>query len=137
MLITQIQGALPALSAAIAPIAPGLAASLGSGLTTGLAAITGPVGAAALGVIGAIALIFDSGNEDDQIVLKFLKTIHEGIVTFLENLNDLLVRTARQFFSCIKSIVVEIPRMIVNLIKCVQLGVIKLNKASPIILVEV
>lgn len=137
MLITQIQGALPALSAAIAPIAPGLAASLGSGLTTGLAAITGPVGAAALGVIGAIALIFDSGNEDDQIVLKFLKSIQEGIVTFLENLPDFLIRTARQFFSGIKNIVVEVPRMIVNLIKGVLFGVIKLIKASPTILVEV
>ena len=137
MLIAQLQGALPALSAAIAPIAPALAASLGGGLTTGLAAITGPVGAAALGVIGAIALIFDSGNEDEQIVLKFLKSIQEGIVTFLENLPDFLIRMARQFFSGIKNIVVEVPRMIVNLIKGVLFGVIGLIKASPTILVEV
>src|SRR5699024_8790217 len=108
MLITQIQGALPALSAAIAPIAPGLAASLGSGLTTGLAAITSPVGAAALGMIGDIALSFDSSNEDDQIVLNFLKSIQVGIVTFLESFTYFLVRKVRQFFSGIKNLVVEI-----------------------------
>src|SRR5699024_11483406 len=61
MLITQIQGALPALSAAIAPIAPGLAASLGSGLTTGLAEINGTVGEAAPGMDGVIMMVFDSG----------------------------------------------------------------------------
>ncbi len=137
MLIAQLQGALPALSAAIAPIAPGLAASLGSGLTTGLAAITGPVGAAALGVIGAIALIFDSGNEDDQIVLKFLKSIQEGIVAFIQNLPDFLIRTARQFFSGIRNLLVELPRMLLNLIRGVMFGLADLIKATPTIVVEV
>lgn len=119
----------------VAKFSPYLASILGGGLEKALPMIAGPAAAIVAAVAGIGYLIYDSGGE--QRVLKFIRTIVEGIVTFLKNLPELVKNFIKQAINGIVNIITEIPKLAKTLIVGLIEAMTNLIKELPTWLPEV
>lgn len=119
----------------VAQFSPYLASLLGGGLEKALPMIVGPAAAIVAAVAGIGYLIYDSGGE--QRVLKFIRTIVEGIVQFLKNLPELVTNFIKQAINGIVNIITEIPKLAKTLIVGLIEAMINLLKALPTMLPEI
>ena len=94
-------------------------------------AITAIIGfiAAVVAAIVATYVVWDSGGE--QMVLRLAKSITEGIAKMSQNLPYLLRDFALQMIRGITNLMVEVPRMIANMMKGFMQGLIGFVKAIP------
>lgn len=132
-LFNMFDSQLGAIIPMVAQFSPQLASTLGGGLAAALPAIVGP----ATAIIGAVAgigyAIYDSGGE--QRIIKFLRSIVEGISTFFKNLPELTKNFAEQMLKGFVNIFTEIPKLagqlVVNLINGITSVIKSLPKQLP------
>lgn len=113
----------------VSQFSPYLAKVLGGGLEKALPMIAGPAAAIVAAVAGIGYLIYDSGGE--QRVLKFIRTIVEGIVEFLKNLPELVTNFIKQAINGIVNIITEIPKLAKTLILGLINGMTELLRQLP------
>lgn len=113
----------------VAKFSPHLASVLGGGLAKALPLIAGPAAAIVAAVAGIGYLIYDSGGE--QRVLKFIRTIVEGIVEFAKNLPELVTNFILQAIDGIVNLITEIPRLAKTLVVGLIEALINLVRQLP------
>lgn len=115
ILLTNFETSLPAIAALIRPFAPMLAQSLGGGLASAAAAITGPTGLIIAG-LGAL-FVFLKDQAGNQKIMKTFMSLWTGLIDFLKTLPNRLTGFVKTMLKGLVQTIKDLPNLIGTLVR--------------------
>ena len=114
ILLTNFESTLPAIAAMVQPFAPMLAQTLGGGLASAAAAITGPTGLIIAG-LGAL-FIFLKDQAGNRKIMKTFMSLWTGLIDFLKTLPSRLTGFVKTMLKGIIQTIKDLPELIGTLV---------------------
>ena len=115
VLLTNFETSLPAIAALIRPFAPMLAQSLGGGLASAAAAITGPTGLIIAG-LGAL-FVFLKDQAGNQKIMKTFMSLWTGLIEFMKSLPRRLTGFVKTMLKGLVQTIKDLPNLIGTLVR--------------------
>lgn len=115
VLLTNFETSLPAIAALIRPFAPMLAQSLGGGLASAAAAITGPTGLIIAG-LGAL-FVFLKDQAGNQKIMKTFMSLWTGLIEFMKSLPRRLTGFVKTMLKGLVQTIKDLPTLIGTLVR--------------------
>lgn len=127
VLLTNFESTLPAIAAMVQPFAPMLAQSLGGGLASAAAAITGPTGLIIAG-LGAL-FIFLKDQAGNRKIMKTFMSLWTGLIDFLKTLPSRLTGFVKTMLKGLIQTIKDLPNLIGTLVNSlIELFVVLLGE---------
>lgn len=127
VLLTNFESTLPAIAAMVQPFAPMLAQSLGGGLASAAAAITGPTGLIIAG-LGAL-FIFLKDQAGNRKIMKTFMSLWTGLIDFLKTLPSRLTGFVKTMLKGLIQTIKDLPTLIGTLVNSlIELFVVLLGE---------
>lgn len=127
VLLTNFETSLPAIAALIRPFAPMLAQSLGGGLASAAAAITGPTGLIIAG-LGAL-FVFLKDQAGNQKIMKTFMSLWTGLIDFMKSLPRRLTGFVKTMLKGLIQTIKDLPTLIGTLVNSlIELFVVLLGE---------
>ncbi len=115
VLLTNFESTLPAIAAMVQPFAPMLAQSLGGGLASAAAAITGPTGLIIAG-LGAL-FVFLKDQAGNQKIMKTFMSLWTGLIEFMKSLPRRLTGFVKTMLKGLVQTIKDLPNLIGTLVR--------------------
>lgn len=127
VLLTNFESTLPAIAAMVRPFAPMLAQSLGGGLASAAAAITGPTGLIIAG-LGAL-FVFLKDQAGNRKIMKTFMSLWTGLIDFLKTLPSRLTGFVKTMLKGLIQTIKDLPTLIGTLVNSlIELFVVLLGE---------
>ena len=127
VLLTNFESTLPAIAAMVQPFAPMLAQSLGGGLASAAAAITGPTGLIIAG-LGAL-FVFLKDQAGNRKIMKTFMSLWTGLIDFLKTLPRRLTGFVKTMLKGLIQTIKDLPTLIGTLVNSlIELFVVLLGE---------
>ena len=127
VLLTNFESTLPAIAAMVQPFAPMLAQSLGGGLASAAAAITGPTGLIIAG-LGAL-FVFLKDQAGNRKIMKTFMSLWTGLIDFLKTLPSRLTGFVKTMLKGLIQTIKDLPELIGTLVNSlIELFVVLLGE---------
>lgn len=114
ILLTNFESTLPAIAAMVQPFAPMLAQSLGGGLASAAAAITGPTGLIIAG-LGAL-FVFLKDQAGNRKIMKTFMSLWTGLIDFMKTLPRRLTGFVKTMLKGLIQTIKDLPNLIGTLV---------------------
>lgn len=114
VLLTNFESTLPAIAAMVQPFAPMLAQSLGGGLASAAAAITGPTGLIIAG-LGAL-FVFLKDQAGNRKIMKTFMSLWTGLIDFMKTLPKRLTGFVKTMLKGLIQTIKDLPNLIGTLV---------------------
>lgn len=114
VLLTNFESTLPAIAAMVQPFAPMLAQSLGGGLASAAAAITGPTGLIIAG-LGAL-FVFLKDQAGNRKIMKTFMSLWTGLIDFMKTLPRRLTGFVKTMLKGLIQTIKDLPNLIGTLV---------------------
>lgn len=114
VLLTHFETSLPAIAALVRPFAPMLAQSLGGGLASAAAAITGPTGLIIAG-LGAL-FVFLKDQAGNRKIMKTFMSLWTGLIDFMKTLPRRLTGFVKTMLKGLIQTIKDLPNLIGTLV---------------------
>lgn len=114
ILLTNFESTLPAIAAMVQPFAPMLAQSLGGGLASAAAAITGPTGLIIAG-LGAL-FVFLKDQAGNRKIMKTFMSLWTGLIDFMKTLPQRLTGFVKTMLKGLIQTIKDLPNLIGTLV---------------------
>ena len=127
ILLTNFESTLPAIAAMVQPFAPMLAQSLGGGLASAAAAITGPTGLIIAG-LGAL-FVFLKDQAGNRKIMKTFMSLWTGLIDFMKTLPSRLTGFVKTMLKGLIQTIKDLPTLIGTLVNSlIELFVVLLGE---------